>query len=303
MSLSDCFPIARDHGHNQRLRARSQVGLSQQVRPLPQKGLFRLRIGKCLAANKIRMSSGTIFKFALRKPFQFGACVLAIAFQVVSCWAECVEVQPHPWVPFESSAVVRLTVVDKGKPAAGAKLEFYLFDSSKRPEEPALTLVSDEFGWIKSPKLSDGRYKVIATAEHNLRAELFLDVSSHYGNTPSAFKMELLSGDPLDANPEPATIEHLPIASHLEVFRGTVTDQSGAGIPGAHIGVFRRGPEPTKVLATLNAGKAGEFEARLDPGIYIAEFRAPGFATKLVGFEIVSFSSEQMAVTLVVGSC
>ena len=199
--------------------------------------------------------------------------------------------------------MVRLAVVDKGKPAAGAKLEFYLFDSGKRPEAPTLTLASDEFGWIKSPKFSDGRYEVVATAEHNLRAELFLDVSSHYGNTPSAFKMELIPGDPLDADPEPATIEHLPIASHVEVFRGTVTDQSGAVIPGARIRIFRRGTASAKVLATLKAGKAGEFETRLDPGIYIAEFRSSGFAAKLVGFEIVSFSSEQMAVTLVIASC
>lgn len=246
----------------------------------------------------------------LRKSIQIGACVLAVAIQAALCWAECVEVQRQPAVPLESSAVVRLAVVDKGKPAAGAKLEFYLLDSGRRPEEPTLTLVSDEFGWIKSPTLADGRYEVVASTEDNLRADLALDVSSHYGRTPSAFKMELFPADPQDVDPEKATLEKVPITNHLEVFRGTVTDQSGAVIPGAKIRIYRRGTGDEKVLQTLKAGKcaascekAGQFETKLDPGTYVAEFLYQGFAPKLVGFEIVSSGSRQIDVVLELGHC
>jgi hypothetical protein len=65
-------------------------------------------------------------------------------------------------------------------------------------------------------------------------------------------------------------------------------DPSGAVIPRARIRIFRRGIEPTKVVETLQAGDAGEFEAKLDAGSYVASFSAQGFAAKLVGFEIVS---------------
>jgi hypothetical protein len=131
-----------------------------------------------------------LYEVGLKSLSQIGVYVLAVALQPTLCSAECVEVEPVPSISFESGPVVRLAVVDKEGPVAGANLEFYLFDSGDRPEKATLTLVSDEFGWIKSPKLSDGRYEVVATAEHNLRADLRLRVSSHDGNM--AFKMELL---------------------------------------------------------------------------------------------------------------
>ena len=63
-------------------------------------------------------------------------------------------------------------------------------------------------------------------------------------------------------------------------------------------------------MQTLTAGncaasceKAGQFETKLDPGTYVAEFLYQGFAIKLVGFEIVSAGSRQIDVVLQVGYC
>lgn len=242
-----------------------------------------------------------LYEARLKKLIQIGAYVLAVALQATLCSAECVDVQPIPSVSFESGPVVRLGVVNEDKPVAGANVEFYLFDSGDRPEKPTLTLVSDEFGWIKSPKLSDGRYEVVATAEHNLRADLRLEISSQYGSM--AFKMELLPGPPRDADPETATLAQVPIGNDLELFRGRVVDPTGAAIPGVRIRIFRRGVDPRKVVETLEAGKAGEFETKLDAGSYVASFSAQGFAVKLVGFEIVSPDSGPLTVILDIGSC
>ena len=261
----------------------------------------------------------------MKKPIQIGTCALAIAVQAVLCSAECVVVQPADIVPSRvlpdtfavipllSSRVVRLTVVGKGKPALGAKVEFYSFGSGGRSKEPTLTLVSDKFGWIKSPKLSDGQYEIVATTAHDLRADLLLDVSSHYGKTPMAFKMELLPINPPYAAPqlatpaltapEIATLQQVPIENHLQVFRGTVVDPTGAVIPGATIHIFRQGTGPMKLLKAVESGKSGEFETKLDPGTYVASFSSSGFAVKRIGFEIVFSGSEQLIVTLKLGIC
>lgn len=237
----------------------------------------------------------------MRKLIQIGAFVLAIAGQASLCWAESVTVERV--VPLDSSGVVRLAVVNNGKPMAGVKVEFYLSDSGVRPETPTLTLVSDESGWIKSAKLADGHYQVVATAEHNLQADLFLNVASHYRNKPSSFKMELGPAPPSVADLERERLEETPIASHLQVFGGSIFDLSGAAIPGASIRIFRRGTGPLVLVETLKAGKSGEFEAKLDSGTYVAKFNCLGFAEKLVGFEIVSSGSEQLTVTLNLASC
>jgi hypothetical protein len=254
---------------------------------------------------------------------QIGACVLAVTIQAAAlCLAECVEVVVAPEVvvvptrflpdnsaliPFLSSRVVRLALIDDGKPTAGAKVELYLIGSSGRAEKPIVILVSDRSGLIKSPKLSEGLYEIVAMAESKHRADILLEISSHYGRRATAFKMEL---QPIDVPhvvrqhvaPQVATFPNVAIENHLQVFRGTIVDPSGAVIPGASIHIFRQGTEHATLVQELKAGQSGEFEAKLDYGTYVAQFSSPGFSTKLLGFEILDSASEALTVTLKVSS-
>ena len=264
-------------------------------------------------------------KGALKRMIQIGACVLAITFQAALCSAECVVVEPDgplglpvvipsrflPYdsalIPFLSSRVLKLALVDDGKPIAGAKVEFYSIGSGARAEKLAATLVSDEFGLIKSPKLPDGHYEIVGTADRSLRTALLLDISSHHGKRATALKMDLR---PVNASyvapkfvaPQPLRFQQVAIEDHLEVFRGTILDQTGAVIPGASIRIFRQGTESAGLVQELKSGQSGEFETKLDPGTYVAQFSSPGFAAKLLGFEIGDLGSEQLIVTLKIGA-
>jgi hypothetical protein len=89
-----------------------------------------------------------------------------------------------------------------------------------------------------------------------------------------------------------------PITDRLQAFRGVVTDPGGAVIPKVVIQLVHRGAGETKTLNQIKSGPSGEFEAQLDPGTYVAIFSAPGFKTKIVGFQIVPEGSDRLSVAL-----
>ena len=143
----------------------------------------------------------------MKLQIQIAACLLFVAGAVRAAKPVVSEVRQ---IPLKSGPVARIVVALNGKPAPGAKVDVYkeqhsavstqqsakskdnggsLGDEGVRGETPVFTLVCDEYGWIKTPKLPDGRYELVAQAGGNLRASLVLDVSSRDGTM--AFEMDL----------------------------------------------------------------------------------------------------------------
>jgi len=67
-------------------------------------------------------------------------------------------------------------------------------------------------------------------------------------------------------------------AAHYAVISGTVTDQVGAAIPGAHVTVKSADFSSTRALVTSDTGAFTA--AMLNPGVYTVEVKAPGFMLK-----------------------
>ena len=254
----------------------------------------------------------------MKLQIQIATCLLFVAGTARAAEAVVsVEVQ----TPLKSGPVSRIVVALNGKPAPGAKVEVYKEqrsavstqqsakrkdnsgspgDEGARGEIPILTLTCDEYGWLKTPKLADGQYSFVAQAGENLRADLVLDVSSPGGTM--AFRMDLHSWVPERPGVGLTNPEKVPITKRLEVFRGTVTDQTGAVIPKVSIRLVRKEAGGTKVVNEIKSGSSGDFEAQLAPGTYVAIFSASGFKIYAVGFEIAPDGSRRLDVKLEVGA-
>ena len=71
---------------------------------------------------------------------------------------------------------------------------------------------------------------------------------------------------------------HAQSAAHYGTLSGTVTDQIGAAVPGAHVTIKSADFSSTRALVTSGTGA---FTApMLNPGIYTVEVKAPGFVLK-----------------------
>ena len=200
--------------------------------------------------------------------------------------------------PLKSGPVARIVVALNGKPVPGAKVAIYKYEGA-RGAIPVVTLLCDEYGWIKTPKLADGQYGFVAQVGKDLQAGLFLDVSSRDGTM--AFEMDLRPSPPERAHVDLTNPENVPITKRLQAFRGTVTDPSGAVLPKASIRIVRRGAGGTKVVNEIKSGINGDFQAELPTGTYVAIFSAPGFKTYVVGFEIAPDGSSRLDVKLDIG--
>lgn len=244
-------------------------------------------------------------------------CVLYT--KVVPLGEPCMQTKVRPLevtpIPLKSTPLMRIAVALNSKPAPGAGVEFYRYAQSRRPETPTFILRSDRQGWLKTPKLSAGLYEVMVHAGDTLQADVFLEVSSRYGRHATAFAIDLQPTSPAPwvfavietdetraTNVDVAQAAKTPITERLQAFRGVVTDPSGAVVPGADIQIIQTGPGRPKILNGITSGRAGDFEARLEPGTYVAVFMEPGFKSKFVGFEIATDGSERLEVTLEIGA-
>src|SRR5579864_2253227 len=71
--------------------------------------------------------------------------------------------------PQQSGRNVRIAVLVDGKPRNGVRVEMYRYKLVQgKAERPRFTLISDENGWIRPPKLVPGHYHVVASADENL---------------------------------------------------------------------------------------------------------------------------------------
>lgn len=227
------------------------------------------------------------------------ACSLLVALSVAALFsAASVEVL----VPSKSSRRVRITALLNGKPQPGVKIEIYRYELGPGQEaKPFLVLTSDEEGTIVSPKLATGPYHIVALADKNLRADLFLDVPAHSREKLSVFSMELVASTDLTPAQFVAQAEQMPIRGRLKVFRGVICDVAGARIPGVSIQVIRKGTEGKDRVTQVSSGGSGEFSATIPDGAYIAFFSAQGFKTQIVPFELTKDGSEDLRITLQLG--
>jgi len=201
--------------------------------------------------------------------------------------------------PLKSGPNTRVALLVSGKPRSGVKVDVYRYElGAKQEHKPRLSLISDEDGWIRPRKLRPGHYHLVASAEENLSADLYLDVSADSGKLPSAFLMELR---PLVPSPKElwTNVEQMSVKETVKEFRGVVQDISGAIIPGASVEVVRKGTEGKSRVAHLKTDKNGQFHKRLHAGDYIAIVSMPGFQSSYVPFAVTKHGSGEVRVVLI----
>jgi hypothetical protein len=209
--------------------------------------------------------------------------------------------------PLESSSHVRIHAVLGGKPLKGAKViirpsaHFCLCDTGVLRGSPQDTSVipasssqmTDENGIADLPELAPGDYDVVATL-NDVASDV---VGLHVTGSPKVTTV------PMDLTEQVQQLETVPILFHVEAFRGTVTDPSGARVSGASIVVVKRGSQVKDVVFTGKADAVGHFSAQLAEGSYIAVLFDSGFRPAIVPFEVAREGASQLSVTLVVEFC
>jgi hypothetical protein len=225
-------------------------------------------------------------------------CALATALPVRLGASPSVEVV----APRKSSQKVQLVLHGDGGTQKGVSVEVYRYTLGSGEEaKPLISLTSDDAGEVTPLALPPGSYHLVALAEHNLRADLYLDVSRKLGKQMSSFVMNLVESQYPTAEQLWEAAERAPIKDRLESFSGTVLDPSGTKVSGVAIDVVRKGTEGKGRVAQLASGPDGRFSAALADGAYIARFCTQGFQTAFVPFEVTKQGSEQLQVTLQLG--
>jgi hypothetical protein len=215
--------------------------------------------------------------------------------------AACVEVTSIK--PQESSPNLRIVVRMDGTPLSGTKLEVY------EDAMLAFSVLTDANGIATPPKLAIGSYSITATPYEafpgllihgDATAVLWLSVVDKKGE--SLLHMDLAS--PVqEAQQTLEKAEKLPITAHINAFRGTILDPTGAVVARASIQVVKKGPEDNVVVLRTKADAKGQFSAHLAEGLYIAFAFSPGFRTAIVPFEVTKVVSGDLRIILDVGAC
>jgi len=224
--------------------------------------------------------------------------IVALCLSVANPAAVCSTASVSVVTPLKSGRNARIALLVGGKPRRGVKVDVYRYElGAKQDDKPRCSLISDDEGWIRLNKLRPGHYHLLASADENLSADLYLDVSTDSGNVPSAFLMELR---PLIPSPKEvwAGVEQIPVKGRVKEFRGVVHDVSGAMVPGTSIEVVRRGTEGKVRVAHLKTDKNGHFHKKLHDGAYVAIFSMPGFQIAYVPFVVTKQGSGDLKVTL-----
>jgi len=215
--------------------------------------------------------------------------------------AECVLMPPR-----ESSSHVRIYVVLGGKPLKGAKVvilrsqhECNCATDMLRGNPIDTTLVpsaemTDESGIANLPELTSGEYDVAVTL-NGVASSGF--VGLHVTGDPKVTTI------PMDLTQQVQLVEERPILFHVEGFRGTVKDFSGATLPGASIVVVKRGSQAQDVALMSKTDGNGSFSAQLAEGSYIAVFFVLGFRPAIAPFEVARGGASQLSISLNPGGC
>jgi len=199
----------------------------------------------------------------------------------------------------KSSQRIWVVFLVGGVPQKSVRVDVYRYSLGSGEESKSLiSLTSDDEGKVTPPVLSRAHYHLVASAERNLRADLYLDVSRKRGKQLSSFSMNLIENQ----YPTPEQLwdaaEKAPVKDRLEAFRGTIYDPSGARVSGVSIEVVRKGTQGKEQIAQVESGKDGRFFAPLADGAYVARFSIPGFQLAFVPFEVTKQGSGELRVTL-----
>jgi hypothetical protein len=225
-------------------------------------------------------------------------CVLATAVPVCLGASPSVEVV----APQKSSQKLQVVLLVDGAARKGVTVKAYRYTlGSGEESKPLVSLTSNDAGKVTPPVLAPGSYHLVASAQHNLRADLYLDVSRKLGKQTSSFAMNLVESQYPTIEQLWEAAEEAPVKDRLEAFGGTVHDPSGAKVSGVVIEVARKGTQGKERVAQLESAPDGHFSTALADGAYIARFYAPGFQTAFVPFEVTKQGSEQLRVTLQIG--
>jgi hypothetical protein len=197
----------------------------------------------------------------------------------------------------KASERVRIVTEYDGKPLSGSRIEVYRRSEPIVETElgkPLLVVVSDALGHVVLPKMSPGKYHVIALAKPNLRDEMLLDVSHWHRRKDRELTMYLA---PYVAPPTYEELIAIAESSYdikrLTRLRGLVRDQSGAPITQASVDVIFRGTGGMKYAARLHTDQSGRFASDFVPeGAYIAAIRSQGFSTKFLSLIITERASD-----------
>ena len=228
----------------------------------------------------------------LKRSIIVGLC-LSLASTGVCCRASVSVV-----APLKSGQNTRIALLASGKPRTGVKVDVYRYElGAGQDDKPRLSLISDEDGWIRLRKLHPGHYHLVASADENLSADLYLEVSADSDKLSSAFLMELR---PLVPSPKQlwTNVEQMAVKETVNEFRGVVQDPSGAMVPGTSIEVVRRGTEGKVRVARLKTDKNGRFHKKLHDGVYVAIFVMPGFQISYVPFAVTKQGPGEIKVVL-----
>ncbi len=196
-----------------------------------------------------------------------------------------------------ASQNARITVLMDGKTQKDVKVTVTTTDG-----QPKASLVSDSRGVVRLPTLLPGNYCVTASAPSMRRSEICLAISSHHGK--KRFSMILAAPAP----PSPTFDEKLQTAEkklpgektrHLA---GVVKDVLGAVIPGAQVEIMPYGSRDLAHTRKAVTDIAGQFSYPLEPGSYTVIFKAPGFETKILVFDVFADAAkDQVGVKMEVG--
>src|SRR3970040_1148737 len=100
--------------------------------------------------------------------------------------------------------------------------------------------------------------------------------------------------------PAPVPAGPAPAQAATGSLQGTVSDVSGARVPGAFITVHRLGDQSKAVPV---ASDAGEFSfASLPGGEYVVEVRKPGFRIQQENVKLLDGAHESLDITVDIGS-
>jgi hypothetical protein len=232
------------------------------------------------------------------------AVAIAVWFVLVMAAPVCLVASPSVEVvaPQKSSRKIRVVFLIDGAPQRGVRVEVYRYTlGSGEESKPLVSLTSDDEGKIRPSALSPGHYHLVASAERNLRADLYLDVSRKLGKQVSSFSMNLIENQYPTLEQLWAAAEEAPVKDRLEAFRGTIYDPSGARVSGVSIEVVKKGTRGKEQVEALESGKDSRFFAPLADGAYVARFSIPGFQIAFVPFEVTKEGSEGLRVTLEIG--
>lgn len=193
----------------------------------------------------------------------------------------------------ESTARPRIIVLFDGRPAQGAQVE--IIPSQPPCADPTAVLRTDSHGVAIPKRLAPGIYTVRATRDL-VAGEFTITVVNGDGDGASAglqpygygpsnhFTLTLDTREEIRLRQLVTQAQSVPISTVVAGFHGSVTDQSGARIPGAFITLLRR-RNRSKVLQ-IRADRAGEFKKVVPSGAYVVVVSAPGFATSVVAFRV-----------------